>query len=346
MSDSFQKAIDDYRVNRGLYETLTEKVVSLLKEIMDLEGMDYSNISGRTKSLGSYIRKARKEKYSDPQSEIFDMSGIRIILYTNSGVKKARKLVEKYFSLHPEHTVDKSVELGVDRMGYRSLHCVGKFDKKRAELPEYSSFRDTYFEIQIRTILQHAWAEFEHDRNYKFSGVLPDIIKRRLSIIAGTLELTDNEFDKISEEIDNYSKEVSEKTEKGILNMEITSISLLDYLNNKFHELIKKDFLKAELNDGEDRIKEMKLMGINTIDNLDNNIPKDFIVRISVILKTLLDIDEDYYYNFDAVLFDILVIKDHKKYLTDITPFSITLLQEQEIKFYKSYGVDIKYFSE
>ena len=49
-------------------------------------------------------------------------------------------------------------------------------------LPEMKLFSGIPFEIQVRTILQHAWAEFAHDRNYKFRGVLPDVIARRYGV--------------------------------------------------------------------------------------------------------------------------------------------------------------------
>jgi len=76
------------------------------------------------------------------------------------------------------------------------------------KLPEYTACKDCVFEIQIRTILQHTWAEIEHDKNYKYSGVLPDEIERRLNLLSAVLESADNEFNTISQEIDNYTKSV------------------------------------------------------------------------------------------------------------------------------------------
>ncbi len=62
---------------------------------------------------------------------------------------------------------------------------VAEIKDDRIILPEYQKFKDKKFEIQIRTILQHAWAEIEHDRDYKFTGELPINIKRRFRILAG-----------------------------------------------------------------------------------------------------------------------------------------------------------------
>jgi putative GTP pyrophosphokinase len=105
--------------------------------------------------------------------------------------------------------------------------------------------------------LQHAWAEIEHDRNYKFSGILPKGIQRRFNLLAGTLELVDNEFEQISEEIEKYSQEVSAKTKIGELNIPINSTSLTQYMTEKFEAvpLVGKTF--ADLSS--QVIEELKL---------------------------------------------------------------------------------------
>jgi hypothetical protein len=63
--------------------------------------------------------------------------------------------------------------------------------------------RGQQFEVQIRTVLQHAWAEFEHDIRYK--GTIPDAhapdLDRRLTLAAGLLELADREFSTIRDRL-------------------------------------------------------------------------------------------------------------------------------------------------
>ena len=57
--------------------------------------------------------------------------------------------------------------------------------------------------MQIRTVLQHAWAEFEHDIRYK--GTVPPEhardFDRRFTLAAGLLELADQEFTTIRERL-------------------------------------------------------------------------------------------------------------------------------------------------
>lgn len=133
-----------------------------------------------------------------------DLAGIRIIAYINSDVERISKIIEDEFEIDRENSVDKSKLLGIDQVGYQSVHYIAKLSKKRLELSEYEEYQDMVFEVQIRTILQHAWAEIEHDRNYKFNGVLPNNIKRKFYLTAGVLELIDREFEVLSKEIDEF----------------------------------------------------------------------------------------------------------------------------------------------
>src|SRR5690606_2630134 len=109
------------------------------------------------------------------------------------------EIIKPLFVIDPDHSIDKTKELGTDKVGYRSIHYVAKLTNERLILPEYQKFRDLSFEIQIRTIIEHAWADISHERNYKFNGVLPpeNDIERRFSLAAVTLELVDREFDSL-----------------------------------------------------------------------------------------------------------------------------------------------------
>ena len=274
MESVINDAVNNFIEKRPIYESLTKTVESIIKDVLNIEGINYYDVNGRTKSIDSYRNKALKGKYKDPKSEIMDMSGIRIITYTDTDAKMVYSIISNIFNVYPEYTIDKSEELGVDRVGYRSFHCVGDLGIERTKLREYASFDGLCFEIQIRTILQHAWAEFEHDRNYKFSGVLPTNIRRRLSILAGILELTDKEFDNISHDIDAYIEEVIEKTEIGDLSIEITTQSLIEYLNKKFEEI---PFSRNHFYVDSEIITEIIDMNINTIEELDNIVPEDYV---------------------------------------------------------------------
>lgn len=113
---------------------------------------------------------------------------------------------------------------------------VVKFTDERCKLVEYQKYQDIRFEIQLRTVLQHAWAEVEHGLGYKSYYEPPMDIKRKLNRLAGTLEILDEEFEAIRYEITLYNQSMN-KVEK-ILKTDINKESLTAFANKS--ELIQE----------------------------------------------------------------------------------------------------------
>ena len=105
-----------------------------------------------------------------------------------------------------------------------------QLSERRLGLAECKKYRDLRCEVQVRTLLQHAWAEIEHDRNYKFSGVLPHEIRRRFYLVAGVLEMMDREFDRLSGDIDEYVERMENEVSAGNYNLSIDSKSVEQYM--------------------------------------------------------------------------------------------------------------------
>jgi ppGpp synthetase/RelA/SpoT-type nucleotidyltranferase len=118
-------------------------------------------------------------------------------------------MVEREFVVDRTNSVDKRTLLDPDRFGYQSLHYVAALSVARTGLAEYGRFTGLRVEIQIRSTLQHAWAEIEHDLGYKSAAGVPRDIRRRFSRIAGLLELADEEFSVIRRDLDAYTSEQS-----------------------------------------------------------------------------------------------------------------------------------------
>jgi bifunctional DNA-binding transcriptional regulator/antitoxin component of YhaV-PrlF toxin-antitoxin module len=183
--------------------------------------------------------------------------------------------------------------------------------------------------------LQHAWAEFEHDRNYKFKGFLPKELRRRLSLAAGTLESIDREFDNLSKEIDAYSTEVERRTDRGDLAIPIDSLSLTAFLNEKFRDLVKESIVYPDFSWGEITIEELSLMGIDSLKRLDDIIPKDFAERArSFYSKSKTG------QSFSSIVTDILIIFDADLYFKKAWDNRWQGIDEVAVAFLSSYGVD------
>ncbi|MCY1691163.1 hypothetical protein OVA29_11120 [Exiguobacterium sp. SL14] len=92
--------------------------------------------------------------------------------------EKRRRIIENEFAIDRDQSVDKSTLLDTTEFGYLSVHFVASLSEQRLALSEYGRFKDYTAEIQIRSILQHAWAEIEHDLGYKNPNSVPAEVKR------------------------------------------------------------------------------------------------------------------------------------------------------------------------
>ena len=226
-----------YRNNYENYQKATTCLISLIGSIIKNTNITVHAVTGRTKTIQSYLDKSKS--YSDPENEIQDYIGIRIITYVNSDVDLVCQLIEKEFKIDKKNSSNKKEKLGIDKLGYLSIHYIASCKANRLSLPEYSYMKNMCFEIQVRTLLQHTWAEIEHDRNYKFSGVLPSEIKRRFNLMSGVLEFVDNEFNSIAFEIDKYKKNVQNDISLNSFDIEINTTSITEFIGKKYPYLVE-----------------------------------------------------------------------------------------------------------
>jgi len=208
--DIIKKTISWYKERKDLYNQLAQKVESVIKNRLEEKDIIFHSIENRVKSIESLKRKSKKSKYKDPINEITDLAGIRIITLFEKDVYEISDIIKKIFKIDYPNSEDKSDLLEADKMGYKSVHYVAYFKKNLLDKEEFNKFKGLKFEIQIRSILQHAWAEIEHDRNYKLRGNLPKHLQRRFYILSGMLEMADREFNLLAKEVDEYKKKTDD----------------------------------------------------------------------------------------------------------------------------------------
>lgn len=193
----------------GIYRDLAATIASLLQRIIAPSRVQLHSITHRCKDRHSLGQKlSRPEKSYRTLSDVTDLAAIRITTYFVDDVACVADLIENEFDIEYQSSTDKRRTLDPDRFGYQSLHYVGQLTDQRCQLVEYERFSGRTFEIQVRSILQHAWAEIEHDIGYKSAQGIPQNIRRRFARIAGLLELADDEFVAIREELATYAATV------------------------------------------------------------------------------------------------------------------------------------------
>lgn len=134
-----------------------------------------------------------------------DVAGLRIIMFFDSDVTFAAGLVYREFQVDEANSEDKRAPAEGDRFGYRSYHLVATLRDDRAHLPEWHRFVGLQAEIQLRTVLAHAWAAIDHQLAYKQAEPgLSTSGQRLLSRLSAMLETADELFDRLRDSEDEF----------------------------------------------------------------------------------------------------------------------------------------------
>lgn len=178
-------------------------------------------VTGRVKSSESFRAKASRQlqetpdtepvlEFPNPLRELHDMVGLRIIVMLPHEIQQVASLIKAHreeFDCRSDREKDiGSVESGT--YGYSSRHLLLKTRNE----PTVRRFQEALgkpvvpsgnfvFEVQIRTVLQHAWSEMEHDIRFKHPGEAAwnPQIDRHFTATAAMLETVENYFTDIDD---------------------------------------------------------------------------------------------------------------------------------------------------
>ena len=145
-------------------------------------------------------------------------------------VEAVGKLLEREFDVDWRNSARRGFSnVDPDRFGYRSDHYVVRISDARCQLVEWRQFEGYRAEIQVRTVMQHAWAAVDHKIQYKGSD-LPTDMQRRLARLSALLEVADEQFASIQVQSDRIRASYEESVRRGELSIEINALSLGAFL--------------------------------------------------------------------------------------------------------------------
>ncbi|MFC8615019.1 GTP pyrophosphokinase family protein [Micromonospora purpureochromogenes] len=253
-------------------------IAGLITALLDEADISFLNVSYRVKTRGSASRKLAKGrgKYADYKS-LHDLLGIRVITYFNDEVDRVGELLQAQFAVDAANSVDKRQLLDAREFGYLSLHYVLTLDEKRRELPEYRRYVGIPFEIQIRSVLQHAWAEIEHDLGYKSAQSLPPKLQRHFARLASLLESADDGFvalrDQITQSEHEAVSEVTQSPKSPLTPLTALAVITKNPVARGLDEYVS-ELLNSSLEGGgyytsEPELEWLRQMGIETIEDFE-----------------------------------------------------------------------------
>lgn len=208
--------LDEYREKLPVFKQLQTVVEEKLRNCLEENHIIVSGLESRIKTEASLAGKLelKGQKYHS-LGDITDIVGARIITFYSDEVDVISALVEKLFEVNWENSVDKRKMLATDRFGYMSLHYVCRVPEALFCDPAMPELNNIRFELQMRSTLQHVWANMYHDIGYKTEVEIPVEYQRNMSRLAGILELADEQFSRIRREITDYRRNVQSLVASG-----------------------------------------------------------------------------------------------------------------------------------
>lgn len=210
--------LNEYREKLPIYEKMKTVILGLLRTYLDEKHIIVSGLEARVKSEQSLTGKLELKGYKyHVLEDITDVVGARIITFYSDEVDIISGLAEKLFDIDWDNSVDKRKMLEIDRFGYLSLHYVCRIPEALYKDPEFPQLNQIRFELQMRSTLQHVWANMYHDIGYKSDVEIPVEYQRNMTRLAGMLELADEQFSRIRKEINGYRRTVQSLVANGNL---------------------------------------------------------------------------------------------------------------------------------
>jgi hypothetical protein len=157
-----------------------------------------------------------------------------------------------------------------DRFGYSSIHLILKIKEEWANNPTFINHKDKKFEIQLRTLSEHIWAETSHSLFYKRTENIPNVLNRDLSRVAALLEVVDEKLQSLKDKVEEHLKYIQDATYEEILNQDLNAETFKRVMKHNSNGLYN-------LNENENKAlsskieKDYNILNVNILDSLISN---------------------------------------------------------------------------
>lgn len=237
-----ERFIADYKNDTDKYRNYANYVLKMINDALKARQVDIAYASAREKTPESLEKKCKKQvkdndgnfvsKYTDFRNEIMDLAGVRIVTYLLDDVDQVSKIIQELFEVLEEHSGNKLDLLGADRIGYLSVHYIVKL-KEESIIAGTEEYKGIKCEVQVRTVLEDAWAQIFHDRQYKneLEMIDSDKLLRRTNLLSGNLELLDYQINGLVKEFDNLNHVEHFRSFRSMLEKPITKENVLSYFD-------------------------------------------------------------------------------------------------------------------
>jgi len=218
------------------------------------------DVEARVKTVPSILAKVQRKKI--PMNEIErhmgDIAGIRIICRFVDDIRYMVKAIKARDDM--EVIEDRDYVTVMKPSGYRGHHLIINYPVLTA-----LGKKDVMCEIQIRTLAMNMWAVTEHSLRYKYNGVIPQELHRRLIRTADAAYILDTDTNIIKDDIIEAEKSITSREE------------IVFFITNSIEDLYRVA--------NEDEVAALYRKFVVILDNKDDESLTDFYNEISLIAQ-------------------------------------------------------------
>jgi ppGpp synthetase/RelA/SpoT-type nucleotidyltranferase len=164
--------LDEYeQTGKALYADFADVTKAIIDAALRANGGIRVQVIQKRAKASSEVRKKLCGTVTDIETKVKDLAGVRIVVYTNSDIARLNDsgilfknfdIVSERTKIHYPHQVDEA-----EQSQFIGRNYVVRLEESRSALPEYKRFVGLQCEVQVQTILDHAWSETAHDTIYK-----------------------------------------------------------------------------------------------------------------------------------------------------------------------------------
>ena len=235
--DKIKNLLAEYANLKPLYRDFSIAVKFILETILERNQFKYQIVTNREKEVESLERKLIENKGLQKirsVQQVDDLVGCRIIFYIESDIQRFITHIHNEFNI-----IKQNLRYSDD--DYNASHIVIKLNKDRLKLSEYAKFKNLKCEIQLTTVLYHAWSEMAHDIIFKPEKELSEFDKHAFeSLKKQFADVMKNHIKQAQHSFNFIEKEI-EKIRQGkqIFDANFLKAILSSKSNNELYERLK-----------------------------------------------------------------------------------------------------------
>jgi len=368
--DEIKDFLAEYEDKKDVYTNFSELIKNKSEQILknNKDECFYQIITNRLKEKNSLEKKLKDWKFKN-LADVDDIAGCRIIFYLESHIEKFKELLYEYFG---NENIEKN-NLRYSKNGYNAVHIVislknySQILKNFIDEETFDKFLNLKCEIQLTTVLYHAWSEMNHDIIYKQSKELKNFDEKKFKVLESSFsDIMENHLKKASYSFEFiYEEFESIKNGKNIFDIKFLDSIKDSSSNNEIYEKLK--ILKNYVNEFGDKfpknlklfdfieyiIKKSKTINPTPINNLFGEFNGYTTFDIIDILIDIIDLVKFYY--FDEAFSTLLILSKEDNFnirkksgdiLSKIAEFNLNLVDKDEFKFQFSLLDKLENFNE